>query len=59
MEEFMMAFITVSLLLVFFIVLLISIPWRVKYGDPEAADPRRLGGHRCSPCESCASTVDK
>ena len=37
MEGFMMAFITVSLLLVFFIALLISIPWRIKKGDPEAS----------------------
>jgi hypothetical protein len=36
MEEFMMAFITVSLLLGFFVALLISIPWRIKKGDPEA-----------------------
>jgi hypothetical protein len=32
----MMVFITVSLLLGFFVVLLISIPWRIKKGDPEA-----------------------
>jgi len=32
-----MAFITVSLLLGFFVVLLISIPWRIKKGDPEAS----------------------
>ena len=55
----MMAFITVSLLFGFFVVLLISIPWRIKKGDPEAADPRLLGDHRCSPCEGCASAVDK
>jgi len=30
MEGLMMAFITVSLLLVFFILLLMSTPWRVK-----------------------------
>ena len=58
MEEFMMAFITVSLLLVFFITLLIAIPWRIKKGDLEVADPRQLGDRRCSPCGSCASTVD-
>jgi len=59
MEEFMMALITVSLLLVFFIALLTSIPWRIKKGDPEAADPRQLGDRRCSPCGSCASTAGK
>ena len=35
MENNMMAFITVSVLLVFFILLLISIPRRVKNGDSE------------------------
>ena len=35
----MMAVITVSLLLVFFIVLLISIPWRVKKSDAKGRPP--------------------
>ncbi|MEN8205731.1 MAG: hypothetical protein ABFS24_06940 [Pseudomonadota bacterium] len=38
MDDFMMAFITVGVLLVFFILLLISIPQRVKKGGPKVAE---------------------